>query len=1475
MKQKTTREFINDKNIDIYAIHIPSEYISYDRSFWNDSNSNINKDRMGNYDNITANKAESPRETWLGLVKNSVDNKCNYETFIFYPLISPNSDYKTLVGVQRPKNRLYPTFLEFQSMGYTSLIVGAKSLANKNGFSFSSTLKPFIINQSSAFIAKQLAKQDKYYLDVNDLTIKDKTTDTPITLPDESIFKPLQTLYSHEWHRTNIWRKWADIKYYGTQLKSPKYVHNQAKYEAYLKTLIGAEEEIISCEPININTTPKEDYIRYILQTALTTYYQDLNDDLIFTIKDKQYKLDFDLEEIRDIDNNLIDMIDVFPHTVITTEDYSTLLKKFITIEQTMLVEEILKRLNAGNYDFQGIYFPQSQPYNFTKGQVFTCDYSKENVLTYDSKEKGLIPTDSTEIQAIQENYPLVEYDDGVMSFNRDRSAKELQRLTMQQASLLLFNVITNTKDIEVDSSKNPNLQKYYIYLYEKYKSNKDYNETETIDLQPILVVDNVTSMNSIVMKTYTSRWTKTYIDKSEKNNYAEVYQDALGNYYTYLNTSTKLDTPEIENNYIIEKEDGSIETTTKERLYSDTPIQSTSLVNFIQDLIKFTLPNRIITLDNRAKKLITAFKANEISGYFLKYKDIKGRTKIKIIGQDRQEFLNNTCDIENNFINIMPIVPFYSVLDVVVPTKTKSHHLSLWLGGLGAKGNYQYFYYIYDKKVLNYYRKAFNFDLKIWQRALMGYQYIDKEYGVKTKKKVSKVFTDRNHKMYRGGFLENGSVSTGNNYDTYYQSDKHGYYGFHTSVRFTFAIFFNKYIRRTKLLNKMAIEYLEFYFKNFNGILNQEFIMYVYPNDRIQYIEKRLLLCFTKKELTEQQVANLKAIYYSVFDYNKGLLIFYDKRNKVSYELNINKLYPVWKQSFFENRIFNKTSNKYDYMTIKKEDIVPLKYTDILPSNIEPLDVYTKNKANRYELNLSSYFFNLPIKVVFHTKEGVKTRTINFWKNAVDYRVFYMPYDISAYNSYYKADLLENFQERNVITYLTNWFNNKSTTEIEIYYKLVLGKDIKIEKDAENIFDYNKMFSNGFLTKPTSIDFSQRNENEIIQNTPELNLQASYQGEMRVNLELFQTQALYETFKTSNLLVSYVSKKDCISEIVDKLFLDELPMNKYITERDFKAYFINYDKNSKLAQIFTDREIYEIGFRNYLVTDDVDSLEDISMLLPKIYEKISNFIVKFDLNNNNIQLANYWLPLPIDAYKKFPFYSKKFVSTYFATTEAYIVRSIPCVDADIKHDNKIFGIVMAVLGVIVAIICFVGAAFTGGESVAGGIAIIGSMMAMFSSIINLVILFLPPDIAAGLQKLSKIFAITGAVFSSISGIGSLTSGLNSLQIANIVITSINFTLELASEVVKLVYEKKMEKDNNRLNEKKEELNESVDELWKFLEANEFNEALEMINPINSDYWVQKKFNDNYDEFYEKYIDNSLSLLYTELEYYYDKRIDE
>ena len=199
----------------------------------------------------------------------------------------------------------------------------------------------------------------------------------------------------------------------------------------------------------------------------------------------------------------------------------------------------------------------------------------------------------------------------------------------------------------------------------------------------------------------------------------------------------------------------------------------------------------------------------------------------------------------------------------------------------------------------------------------------------------------------------------------------------------------------------------------------------------------------------------------------------------------------------------------------------------------------------------------------------------------------------------------------------------------------------------------------------------------------------------------------------------------------------------------------------------------------------------------------------------------------------------------------------------------------MAVLGVIVAIICFVGAAFTGGESVAGGIAIIGSMMAMFSSIINLVILFLPPDIAAGLQKLSKIFAITGAVFSSISGIGSLTSGLNSLQIANIVITSINFTLELASEVVKLVYEKKMEKDNNRLNEKKEELNESVDELWKFLEANEFNEALEMINPINSDYWVQKKFNDNYDEFYEKYIDNSLSLLYTELEYYYDKRIDE
>lgn len=1569
LKYKNTVKFINDKHISVYSIYIPSQWLDYD-DLTDAKYISIGGLNTFQYLNITANKAESSRASFWGLAAdNACDNKCNYETFLFYPTFNALSSYNSLTGVKRPKNKEYPALLDMEAIGFGSLLLSNKVISNKNNIPFPKVFKTYLIQQTGPFMAKSLTRDDNYYLDANKLDILHKDTNKSLYLPDESIFRPVQH-WSFTWnkfgyfdiplYRTNILRQWNKDKYYASKIKTKKYIFNQNKYEEYLKANTRLQEEFISFEPININTTPKEDIIRYICQEGLKEYY-DFNDEFTFMVDGKNYTFDFDLEEFRDSDFNIVPFIQTFPNIVITMNEYKTIIKDLVSLEQTYFIQEILNKLKAKDFDFTGFGYDQQKPYQFTDGQIIK--FKGQDILKYAGKEFGLsaaykfgdfpsAPSDKqmmTLFEPLSSDYPLIEYDNGKITFNQALDNESVNKFLADELSLLLFNLVTQTDGIQIEG----NLDKYYIYLYEKYKSNKD-SSIDECEILPILLVEGVTCYNKALVRKETSRYIRTYIPYNERSNYSRVYKDNDG-YYTYINQSTKLEKP-LDVNFNILSDDGqSVTKETRKIYYSNKPVSSKIQQEYIKDTVKFSLPPINISLDMRVKKLIDKFKNNRMEGYFFKYKDLTDN-KIKIRLINDENYLEKICDKEDIFFNVMPLIPFYSCQDVVIPLKTKTQVWKIRLGALTGNKSYRYFYYIYDKKVLRYYKNTFKIPLLEWDTQING-QYEDKEYKVKTKK-LSKIYTDKKSLFYSESFLQHPysnedkakkASKIASDYNAFIKSEGHSLYGFHTSIRFTFAIFFNKFVRKTKLLNKMAIEYLEFYFKNYNGILDVEFGMYIYPNDRIQYIEKRNFLSFVKRKLTNDEILNLKAIYYSKLDYNAGKIIFYNKIKKEKYELNINKMYPKWKQVFFPDRIFTKSANKYDYLTIKLDDLVPLKYTDIISINKNnlsaPTDVY-KYTNGAFRLDLQSYYYNLPIVVRYNTKQGYRARKINFWKNANEYRTFYTPYDASLYNQSYNASQLDNFQERNIYKSLKSIFNRKSLKELELHYKDVFNKEVTLPKDGGNIFDCDGLFSNGMLSNEEPIDFEKEIRTEVIQTKTSIKLQEyknrnvqfnsgglidpakgwnyindkgyyqftelfeniermltpyhlkdewpvlfytdSYRSVTdfhedyldignRINyqnIELCQSKRLYDTYSADNLINPYFDKYQCIEEIVEYLLQNELPLYKAITPKMFKQYFIDYPKDSKLALLFTDREIYELGFQNYLITAELDDLNDITITLPQIQKIISNLVTKMDLDKGLIELNNYWLPLPIDAYKKFPFYSKKFCTSYFGLIEGYLCFPIPVVDKGIERDNRAFQIAMGVFSLMVAIAFFALALVSGGSSFVVAMSIMGSMAAMFAAALNLVSLFVPPEQAKMLQSLAKIFSFVSAVFGLIGSFGSFSS-LSGLQIANMVIASINFALNISSEVVKIIYDARINQEQERLNPHIKEYNKSIDEANEFLKENEFNELLALPNQVNSEAILAKRImTDNYDDLFEGFTQVTLDLLYSDVENFYDRRLD-
>ena len=380
--------------------------------------------------------------------------------------------------------------------------------------------------------------------------------------------------------------------------------------------------------------------------------------------------------------------------------------------------------------------------------------------------------------------------------------------------------------------------------------------------------------------------------------------------------------------------------------------------------------------------------------------------------------------------------------------------------------------------------------------------------------------------------------------------------------------------------------------------------------------------------------------------------------------------------------------------------------------------------------------------------------------------------------------------------------------------------------------------------------------------------------------LALYQTLHLYSKFDVQCLESKDINNENQKSsnvvadELSKEILIKALPLNNILLPSDFAKAFIN-NSNELLNAIFTKTEIYNIGFINYLVSNEEYDENNPTVLIESILDINKCLVTEINTKNGNIIFNQAYLPLPVDIYKKFPVYSKNLVANMFCIIEMYKVQPMPTVHTRSSLATALYKYFTVITYIILTIVGIALSKFDGGTTATLGI--VALCILLVSQVIQLVALMVPANAANILNKVAFGLQIVSSILSMGSGIAGAvgaTESLNAIQIANIVVTSIDYCFKVADTIVNAVYDKKMQKEQKKLNRKIDEYNQSQEELFKFIEDNEFEaELLNQYQPISITHKESSLYDDTYDSSIETYLDSSLSLLYTSLDNYYSNRL--
>lgn len=316
----------------------------------------------GGYRNITANKNAS--SVTLGFFSSLTnfypvaDNMCNYTQALVFPAINYLYSVNTQASLALPKRAMYPAYIDFDTFKYRELLNGYKNVTKSINQPLSFLFKGLLVDTSTALFQKRIYKNDKLYLDTNTYQFKDVETNKVVRndAPDLGIFRPFNAGGYSNTSIRNQRRELNNFKYYGTYYQLKQYTFEETLYEAHRQSL---EEKLMKDTTLNVKSVSRLlkfsydstdlKYKKLFLAELLNNY--DWNDDLVVDFIDGKYQIDFDNNQLINIDTNEV-YLDRFwgNNTIFTFRDtqnieYDIYLKYIITAVDIDKIRDILKAL--------------------------------------------------------------------------------------------------------------------------------------------------------------------------------------------------------------------------------------------------------------------------------------------------------------------------------------------------------------------------------------------------------------------------------------------------------------------------------------------------------------------------------------------------------------------------------------------------------------------------------------------------------------------------------------------------------------------------------------------------------------------------------------------------------------------------------------------------------------------------------------------------------------------------------------------------------------------------------------------------------------------------------------------------------------------------------------------------------------------------------------------------------------------------
>lgn len=710
---------------------------------------------------------------------------------------------------------------------------------------------------------------------------------------------------------------------------------------------------------------------------------------------------------------------------------------------------------------------------------------------------------------------------------------------------LLLFGILSNTDSYDYSEySTSPDNKTHWVYFYD-FQFREAGAHYDRVRLMPLFVIDGIYNNSNILLSNEGYQYDKKVITENEAygteawniDNYDDFFKVSQSQYqYNYRNTlidtkcsydfyysspkdRSKFRLPErwvliySYINYIIEEiknhETSSFYIQYKDkngniRLYWHTEEYSSFMQN-ISDT-SYRLIDILPTI---------IFMTSIRNVYAIKWKGaIKGGTGINGILQTIGEIFLSFFGLftpavwhfylieQKYYINNLKNVYGYDKLTEAQKEEIEKYNVYVAYYGEGLQPmttlffsfpNHRIIYLKQNRYIQYYFKNSFNFLLKEWDEYTSPYweENLDKNGDIKDPKRR---VTEENSVIYTPPILKQESPSTDLNDFT--SKKKHIDHGDVTSV-FSFSIFLNRTVRRTKLLCKFAYKMLQYYWEEYATDAERDASTWIcldlYPPDREQFSEKHVILKFRKGEYDNKKYkffTSFQASFNPVTEY----LTFFNQQQGLYFQLDFKIYAPNWQKYYCNNKkeafindiaedilesdidaesyiykdIMNHEFSRYD---ISQKDILLNKTADVLyaEDGVKPNKTKFQYLEGRYIYNVFSIYYMTGITYNWKDINGTiheKKAKIK-WKNyRAIWQLFYTPHEQDMANYTFddklapsvNQDLL--YEYRNVCAWMIRQLRNKTIEELEILYKKIFNKDVNILR-KNNIFNYSGMMDN------------------------------------------------------------------------------------------------------------------------------------------------------------------------------------------------------------------------------------------------------------------------------------------------------------------------------------------------------------------------------------------------------------------------------